>query len=540
MKDKYCNGISGAFPQRNLTSMNVSIPQDNILNYNNILSSVQTYTTLNYIANLMVGIDTRWFRAVPELASKDVIFLEYTLSSVDPDPICVKVVVPNGQFPDAKNSYDLMGLEYDIPLEIQVDFKYWIECAGDGTMPQKGDIVYIPISNKLYEVNSASEIRGFMEQITGYKCNLVKYTPSSSRMFNVDEESDSSLLDTLSKYTASVEELFGQDIKDDIEKITSNSQLSPYLNTSRNDKSVLSKGVNTIIADLYGANTLFAKSYYDFTKVQDDIAIRYDITDNISSDSDRAISAWVKLNKQGRSFDIQELIRIDDNTYNIKMKTLKNISIGDIVNIYKTESLNFGATVVNNINGYYTIKITDYTKNILTELKSNWYDIKGYKIALDSNVNILNSETLSINILNRKIIYIKINDYIYEHVLVKTLENNIWYAFFINMSNNLSKLGINLWTENQVYNLSEESLQLDLLALKSWDLTHLLIDENLKYSIKHSNSNFTNIRIYDTLIVEPNNQVNELLSLYTKHSDKTILIDNADIITNTVYVAENR
>jgi hypothetical protein len=59
-----------------------------------------------------LGIDARWFRAIPQQRSKDFIFQEYTLSQVEDTPLCIKVVIPGGNIPDSNYQYDLMGLEY--------------------------------------------------------------------------------------------------------------------------------------------------------------------------------------------------------------------------------------------------------------------------------------------------------------------------------------------------------------------------------------------------------------------------------------------
>ncbi|MEG1142578.1 MAG: hypothetical protein RSE41_09075, partial [Clostridia bacterium] len=218
--------ITGAMPQQNFRPLTVNM-QSVGFNYNNVLSGVKNYMDLNYMANIMTGLDVKWFRAVPEQYSKDVIFQEYTLSNVDSTPICIKVVVPNGQFPDSKYNYDLMGLEYDVPLEIHIDMRYWKELAGYDTMPQRGDIIYFTLNNKLYEVNSSYEFRGFAEQVTGYKCALVKYQNKSSRKLDDD------LAATIEALTVSTESLFGEDIKNDINKLVDHKENSPYLNSSR-------------------------------------------------------------------------------------------------------------------------------------------------------------------------------------------------------------------------------------------------------------------------------------------------------------------
>lgn len=533
-----CKGITGAFPQRNYSPIQ-SINPNSAFNYNNILNSVQIYNDMNYAANVMTGIETRWFRAVPELGSKDVFFLEYTLSSVDPDPLCIKVVVPNGQFPDAKSNYDLMGLEYEIPLEVQMDFRYWVENAGEGTMPQKGDIVYIPLPNKLYEVNSSSEVRGFMEQITGYKCNLVKYVPSASRTFLADEETGMTLEDTLSKYTMGVESVFGEEIKDEIEKLTSPQQLSPNLNTKRDDYKKLTKGVKTTIEDIFAANTIFANSYYDFSDVKSDIAIEYNYKDSFSIDSEKGISAWVNLKKNGRSFDVISINKLTPNRYKIKAKTLQNIPLGSYVSINKSESLYINAKIVDLEDGFYIIEISDYFREKMEKLKLNWFEIKGYKININGTTNIISSELFSLDIINRKIVMITLNGNIYEYCLEKTLKDKEWYGLVVNFSNKLNKLGLNIWTSNQMYNLSDNVPQLELLGMDSWDVNRFESGE-FTYHVKTSNTNLTNIRVFDMIIVEAKNQIDELLSVYTKHSDKYIIIDNADIITNMSYITENR
>lgn len=533
-----CKGITGAFPQRNYDNDKIIVNTDNLFNYNNILNTVQIYNGVNYAINIMTGIDSRWFRAVPELASKDVIFLEYTLSSVDPTPICIKLIVPNGQFPDAKNNYDLLGLEYEIPLEVQMDFKYWSECAGEGTMPQKGDIVYIPLSNKLYEVNSASEVRGFMEQITGWKCNLVKYVPSKARTFNVDEDTNMSLEDTLSKYTASVESLMGDEIRDDIEKLTSPSQTSPHLNSKRDIYKKLSNGLETKIEKLYAANTLFADSYYDFTSNKGNKTITYTYIDNIYKESERSFYAWVNPQKHGRLIDVQSIECVSKNIFKIKLKSIASLEIGSYVTLSKTESLYFNAKIISNENGFYNIHISDYFINKLYKLKTNWYNITGYKLS-NSQVNLIQSKFITVSLLNRKIILIELNNQIFEVILEKTLLPNKWYSIFVNFSNTLAKLGVNIWESNEMYSIDKNANQLELLNMHSWDITPFEM-ENIEYVVNNNNSYLTNIRLSDIILVEAKNQINELISMYTKHSDKYLIIDNADIITNMIYKTENR
>ncbi|MGL5692049.1 MAG: hypothetical protein ACRDD8_14700 [Bacteroidales bacterium] len=542
-KDK-CQGITGAFPNRNFAPLHTNIENINngVFNYNNILNTMQNYTQLNYIVNLMTGIDVRWFRAKPELASKDVIFLEYTLYSVEPDPICIKVVVPTGQFPDAKNNFDLMGLEYEIPLEVQIDVKYWWDCAGEGTMPQKGDIVYIPLSNKLYEVNSATEVRGFMEQITAFKCNLAKYQPSASRRLEVDEETGMSLADTLSKYTQNVESVFGMEIADNIEALTSDKQFSPKLNTSINTYSKIDKGVYTTQGDLVLGGSVFANGYYVLSESKSNIAISYEYVDMFNQDdNERAYYTFINPSKKHKVFDVNNLRKISDLEYNIHYKSLQYLQVGDIINVYKTESLNLvGVISAVNSDGTYNFKIDTDTASRLIKLKATWYDIKGYKIAINSAENILYSNVIKYYLVNRKHLFIDINGTIYTTILEKTLPTNAWYGIVVNLSYKLNKLGVNIWTENELSKLDNIEYQLELLHMKAWDLNNECLNESINYSIHKSDLKLTNFRVYNTITVEPQIQISELLKRFTNNSDKCLIIDNADVITNTRYIAESR
>ena len=110
-----------ALPNENINPGLQVCDTTNPFNVNAVLSAVQTYTALNYIANKLTGMDVKWFRAIPQQRAKDVIFQEYTLSNVEETPLCLKVVLPDGNFPDSKYNYDLMGLEYEVPLEVHID-----------------------------------------------------------------------------------------------------------------------------------------------------------------------------------------------------------------------------------------------------------------------------------------------------------------------------------------------------------------------------------------------------------------------------------
>ena len=259
-----------------------------VFNVNNIVTAAQSYLALNYVANEMFGYETKWFRAVPQQRSKDVIFQEYTLSNVEECPLAIKAVIGSNMPPDSAYNFDLMGLEYQVPFEVQIDKKYWESIAGFGTAPQKRDIVYFVMANKLYEVESCYLLRGFMEQETTWKCNLKKYQPTVSR-----REKDA-LKETIDIYTVSVEEIFGQAVKNEVKKLVDDQQMSAFNATSQDKYKSFDTTLNTITTpfEIYG--TMIAQSFYDLQTPTWFNAVTYNTTDTISTTSDRSILAWIQ------------------------------------------------------------------------------------------------------------------------------------------------------------------------------------------------------------------------------------------------------
>ncbi|HNS71664.1 MAG TPA: hypothetical protein PKK07_02995, partial [bacterium] len=380
--------VSGAFPgsqgeNSGALEVNLNATGAEIFNPNLALSAVQTYNTMNSVANQMFGIEARWFRAVPQQRSKDVIFQEYTLSCVEDTPLCIKVVLPDGNFPDSKYNFDLMGLEYNIPLEIQIDNKYWEDAAGFGTAPQKKDIVYLPLPNKLYQVESSYLKRGFMEQETTWVCNLIKYQPEASR-----KEGDA-LKETIDKYTVSEADLFGEILDGEMEKLTDKKQMSPMSSTSQDKYKEIDKSLKILpyTLDLWGI--IVAESVYDLNTSSIYNAIRYkNSSDLITINSDRAITSWINSRKDiDKPYDVVWILPDDTLTppanFKIKISGKKRFAIDDTFVIQRSEALNFYAKVIDDnhaASGIYWCKVDQKVLDHLNSIQYQWWTKPGWKM----------------------------------------------------------------------------------------------------------------------------------------------------------------
>lgn len=540
--------LSGAFPAQqgeNSGALQVNLTEDanSIFNPNLALAAMQTYNTLNNVANKMFGIEAIWFRAIPQQRSKDVIFKEYTLSCVGDTPACVKVMIASNGFPDSKYQFDLMGLEYEVPTEVQIDKKYWEETVGFGTAPQKKDIVYLPLPNKLYQVESSYLKRGFMEQETTWIVNLRKYQQEASR-----KEGDI-LKETIDKYTVGEAEIFGEAINANIEKLTDKKQMSPFNSTVRDEFKSLDKDLKVLNYNLDVNGIIVAQSLYDMKTSDLYTAVTYlNSSDYISTSSDRAITSWIMPRiTSPKEYDV-EYIHKDTSllypaNYVIKLApNAKRFSIEDTFTISRPGALNFYARVVDDndyTSGRYYCKIDDDVVTYLNSVNSGWASMRNYKMKLQEPINLIDG----INEANYGFkAYVYANQYIkilygsQEHVIpmnTRLLDDN-WYGIVINIGNTWGQFNTYIWKPS----VSGTSDKLTKVFYKtvSFSPEEISIDQ---YHVDRSDSYITNIRLFKTTI-EEEKQPLELLSYFSKDADQLIIGDNADLRFSAPYISRQR
>jgi len=540
-------GISGAVPGNNNPKKGIGLNvnedalKNTIFNPNNLLSAVQTYKVLNNVANKMFGLEARWFRAVPQQRSKDVIFQEYTLSQVEEEPICLNVLLPTGQSIESKYNYDLMGLEYELPFEVNIDKMYWEEMAGYGTAPQKKDIVYLVMANKLFQVESSYLKRGFMEQETHWVINLRKYSQEASR-----KESEA-LQDTIDQYTVGEEELFGDMIKDDIEKIVDKKQMDPANSTTKDKYKEISKTLQTINYDLKIGGITVAESIYDLSTSDEKISINYkNSQDKIDKNNSRSILAWFNPKKTNtKKYLVTKIIPDSTITYpanfKIYIKGNHKFAKGDVLTVHKTDIQTFYGTIIDDtysMNGIYFIKIEQDVLDNMDSIQTKWYLTKGWKASVKSNINILSSigekDKFKVNIISNKFIQVEYGQKINIFSLETAIKDGTWYGIVVNFGNAWNQLNVNLWTPS----LTDLENKLESVYFKTISIEPADIELD-KYYINASESYLTNIRLFNQTI-EEEKQSNELLSYFTVNGDYGLILDNADQKLTIPYISKQR
>ena len=223
---------------------------------------------INSAVTEIAGVDVLWFRAQPDKRSQDVIFQSYTLYGVEDCPLSFKAIYDDSGYDDAAITYNIMGINFNVPMTLDIAVDVWKEATGnDGTIPQKGDIVFIPMTRKLMEIVSMQPVKKLGGQLTSYKVNLAIYTPTRSRL--VGEQ----LKDSIKNNTTNLMERFGDDIKTNIEDIVDDNQLSLFDSTSKdkhkkvepnNTEESIQLAVRSIVSyDLVIDGHTVARNYYN-------------------------------------------------------------------------------------------------------------------------------------------------------------------------------------------------------------------------------------------------------------------------------------
>ncbi len=221
--------------------------------------AIRLYKDLNLMVNNTFGHEVNYYRVLPQGRSKDVVLMEYSLYEHD-EGICMKVIVPNNEFPDNKLNMGPFGVDFELPFEVQVDKDYYQKIFGEGSGPQKRDVIFIPRTNRIYEISSSYLYRDFMNEPLYFKISLIKWLPKT----NV-EQSDT--VSNLQDLTVSAASLFGEEITEQQEE---NAKLDQYTVPSRKYDPVRSYlNDNQIIESekLLNYHTLIAEHSYDMSSL---------------------------------------------------------------------------------------------------------------------------------------------------------------------------------------------------------------------------------------------------------------------------------
>lgn len=501
--DFYTQGLSCySNPNSNVAS---SLTTENNANSNDFwqpydISKIKDYYNMlaNQVSNLF-GWNVDYHLTDPDRNGIDYILHEYQLKNII-DVKSVRVIVPENKFPETQPKSNQFNMDLFDKFEIHIlkdEFKnkFGIQCR-----PSEDDIIFFCPINRLYIVQSANIFRDVMNAGIYYKVMLEKYEQKAN-ILNLSAESKFKL-DGLTKSTT-MDELFGDEITEDSDKIANKDQFKPF--TFDQMRYIVNNKVIRVKQDIMNGNINYAINYYNFKEAIGKQTIQYKKTDNSLKVSDnRSFVMWFNFNN---TWDTLKPNRNSWKDYDIDQSlNFQLLNNFDEVNKLGYKIWYFKKDINFQINGSF-FKL----QNIKPLLTNIWY---GLVVMLDNRQRIIEIK-----------LYQRDNDY-----NITFVEPNSYQIETISWTD----------TSGYTYLTSQGYKPVDNTEIHSTGTTFKVLcetfydnfdpfsfDNENDIQIIGSNLKYTNLRIFNDVI--PTDEINNVLNEnIIRNANKLILADNAD------------
>ena len=511
-------------------------------------AAVALYKELSYTINQMFGHDVMYARANPLYNGRDFTLHEWTLFDVD-DPCCVKVLVPGNEFPDSKITFNPMGLDFEMPFEIHIVKDYYESIFGVGTGPQKRDIIYFPITNRIYEIESSYLWRDIMQREVYWKVSLKKYQPKSNRYEPTD------LREQFDNLTWDAEERFGEEVRQDEIKTTKPEQYDPKLGSRDYDPVRLTVNEDLVISQtilqnysIYLSESQYdLRSVFDITTTTDAVTYREKSIFPKDANEERSLTGWFKELKPRLVIPkdpVKGAFILSGTTviFNIGVQN-RDFQPGDIIKVTrfngfsmygkfvsKTSTIN-GLTIVMEVNA----DVLDFLSNTYSGW---WLQTTGYIAELSNETTLLdgwdesNSTGWKFSLYASR--YFVFKDNVKEYVFI--LPNNViegsWYAFFLNVNNYYNQISLDVWIRkwNETEVTPQQTTDLENIyskAMVTVPADRTATNGTYNYRLPASNLQYTNIRLFNKTETDLMKQMTILNQTIVQDAQYAIIIDNA-------------
>lgn len=472
------------------------------------------YSNLSSVVSSIFGHCVNFFKTAADQRSKDVMFHEYSLLNVIANKE-VKILFPDNELPTREIQFDPIQMDNNIGvIEIHVVKREFERIFGQGSKPEEGDYLYIPIMKQMYQVQSIANPDDFLYQSSYWRVGLSKYEERASRIFT-DEASE-----TLTNNLVSGMQDLDVELNVELENYANPKQLKVQSIDSLDDtRRSLNKSLWIEESDLYSNWTLISKFSYDLSTINPgEVGLYWNYNFSISENENRSFQFLFKSKsyKLGKSIQI---VSISD--HNGFVKLTLDLALAETVKIIK---------IFNNptLNGYFFVKQISFNEVILDHVWDTSYsnETGSYLKETDFYQVVKNDNEDFIIAITATSTLIRIGDSIFtfDHEL---LVEDVWYGFILNISNIYSSISLNLWKLSDYSNKPQRNNKSKFVKILE-DVLQVdnPIIEKSRLGLFYANLSVSNFRIYDVLL-EREDQEKKLMQYLVKNSSSCLLIDNA-------------
>lgn len=424
----------------------------------------RTQVDLAFMTNEIYGHTVDYVKVTSNTdKGSDFTLREWNLFTVkQADVQCIKVIVPDNQFPDNKFSFNPFGVNFGDAFEIHIVDAYFKKIFGAGYFPQEHDFLYFPLVNRMYEVMSTYLFRDFNMQPLYWKLTLTKWEKRSNVIWE-DETQKQEIEDAVK----GIDSVFLETTEDEAQDLLNKSQfrfqeesldlMRSYINKNLVfERNKIENYFTTVSDSQYNLNSLYSK--YNDPK----LAVVYKKKFSVSSDKSTMLTFWAKSNKVVENSYNCSVSLFSAGVWNITLTTGNyptQYKIGSRVSVYqrtakgKTFLHMFEITGINIDRNVLTVSLFDTTENVdvskidlvsLTIEKTivtsgaNTYSVenKNREFTQDSGSELFRVFIGDQNSLNLQ--YFGTN---YSFKFTENLSEDLYYAFIISFNNTFRQLG---------------------------------------------------------------------------------------------------
>ena len=487
----------------------------------------KTYEVTNQINQWLTnqyGHCIKYYRTDADQNTRDVILKEYTLYNIS-EVKDVNIVVPDNQFPDNAIEFSPIDMGFlDMPWEIHIGVREWCDKFGENTQPKRQDVLYIPLTNRIYQVESSYLYKDLIDKGTYWKLNLFKYQDQANRNFDTETVAQEEI-DSFEGLTQSMDDAFGKEREQEIEKIVKEEQYE-VIGTGGYDSTRLglAKGLDIVTENLSNNYTIFSRYHYNLSSASAEyvspynaVAVEYREKPHLQINENLAYSAWFRIDdfkEQGtRAIDKVEPFSADASK--LTFGAAHGYESGEIIEV----------NGINAINGVYEVsKISDTEITIQKPVSGSFLSLSGVTAQKQLVNNILRGydtdtqKGIVIGVVNSGII-VKLNSMTY--IFQNSFEKNKWYSTIINIGNVFDQISAYVYERKE----AERTFKLNEVFKETKTLAKADFDLDMTYKVLGGNLSLTNIRLFAETI-EPELHDNLLTQYIVKDNQLAYIIDN--------------
>jgi hypothetical protein len=552
-------------------------------------SAIGIFKELSFHTNKIFGHEVVYFRTVPESDSGDYIFKEWTLYK-NVDRKCIKILVPDNNFPDNKPKFSEFGIDFEVPFEVHMDHRYFQSIFGNESEPRKRDFLYFPLINRMFEIQGSYLHRSFMMEPTYWKIQLYKFNPNIDMLMR---DTDRQYMDNI---ITSAEELFAEEVTGDIENATIPKQYKTI--STRFD---ITRG--SIHPDLKIKNIKFnfnyaplMENYYDLSGIEAStnnyfltsdsplLSTSQELITDFGTIEDKKTFSVVRAYQDSdifRTWQNNALMTNDKNVLGINIKylrvrgpfdtipdhigqsesgrylqleaykdlsfkTQRNVMTGQVdlrdaitlklreTSIVYNEKPEFGLSGTGVDNLSYTCIFNIPPDSEIVSL------IKGYDNESESGIYIYAQFNKYFGNLDEGdlILNVRINNIEKTYTVINFKSNN-WYGVVVSVSNEFKQMGVYLY--DIIEDTSDLSNHSDFKKIfeNISSMTPQSFKINQPYNIPTSKLKIANIRLFKTMIKEEQHDF-ILSQQFIKDESMLLLIDNCRPQIKVPFITQNR